>query len=190
MKDSLKFTLVAVGICAVFFIMGREIIEARSKLRQAQDQAAQEKKEKAWIQEELKITRGELFRTGRDLRTARGKLAFVNTKIKAMKNNNSILMNARIGLERKIAILQQERKTMEAKLHSLSELKKAIRQVKLEIREDRIRQREESKRQQREIDKWETARGNRGFLTKDGEDYYRPKVNVEVRPASISLNKK
>jgi len=44
-------------------------------------------------------------------------------------------------------------------------------------------------RQQKEIEKWETARGNKGFPTKDGEDYYRPKVNVEARPANISLNK-
>jgi len=79
---------------------------------------------------------------------------------------------------------------VEARIHSLSELKKAIRQVKIEIRGDRIKQRKEQIRQQEEMDKLETARGNRGFFTKNGEYFYKPKVNVDVRPANVSLNKK
>ena len=58
MKDNLKFTLLVIGIIAVFFIMGRDILETRSKLRKTQDQIVQEKKEKAWLQDELKATRG------------------------------------------------------------------------------------------------------------------------------------
>ena len=79
---------------------------------------------------------------------------------------------------------------MEAKFNSLSELKKAIHQVKLEMRADRIRQHEERVKQQKELDKWKTAMGNRGFFTKDGQRFYKPKVNVEVRPADKSLKKK
>jgi chromosome segregation ATPase len=197
MKENLKFTLLVIGIVVVFFIMGREIIETRTKLRKTQDEVAQEKKEKTWLQDELKTTRGELADTNRNLRTCQGKLGFVNKKIfllrdrnAALSSSNATLIIARQGLEHKIITLQEEKRIVEARIHSLSELKKAIRQVKIEMREDRIKQRKERIRQQEETDKWETARGNQGFLTKNGEHLYKPKVNVDVRPANVSLNKK
>jgi hypothetical protein len=189
MKDNLKFTLLAIGIIVIFFIMGREIIETRAKLRNTQSLIAQQKKEKAWLQDELRATRGNLVDTSRKLRTCQGKLYFVNKKIFALKGHNTSLIIARQGLEHKIAVLQEEKRIVEARFHSLSELKKAIRQVKVEIRDDKIRQRKEWIKQQEEIDKFETARGNRGFLTKNGEYLYKPKINIDVRPASVSLNK-
>lgn len=190
MKDNLKFTLLVIGIIAVFFIMGRDIIETRSKLRKTQDQIVQEKKEKVWLQDELKATRGELEKTDKSLRTANSKLSFVNKKIMILKDSNFSLIKTKSDLEYRIVLLTEEKKFIEAKFHSLTNLKKAIRQVKLEIRGDKIKQRQERIRLQKEIDKWETASGNQGFLTKDGEEHYRPKVNVEVKPANISLNKK
>ena len=197
MKDNLKFTLLAIGIIVIFFIMGREIIETRVRLKKTQDLIVQQKKEKIWLQEELKTTRGELAKTSRDLRTCHGKLGFVNKKISVLRVSNAALIMAREGLERKIGTLWEEKRTMEAKLRSLweekrtmeaklrslSELKKAIREAKLEIRKEKTRQ-------QKEADKWETASGNRGFLIKDGEYSYKAKVNVDVRPANASLNKK
>ncbi len=190
MKDNLKFILLIIGIAVVFFIMGREIIETRSKLKKTQDQIVQEKKEKAWLQDELKTARGELIKADKDLKIASGKLSFVNKKILGIKGANNRLIREKQGLEYKIALLQEEKRAAETKLHSLSELKKAIHYVKLDIRDDRVRRRKEWIKQQKEIDKWETALGNRGFFTKDGVDNYKPKVNIEVRPASISLNKK
>lgn len=197
MKENLKFTLLVIGIVAVFFIMGREILETRAKLRNTQDEVTQEKKEKTWLQDELKTTRGELADTNRNLRTCQGKLDFVNKKISVLRDSNASLSGsnaaliiARQGLEHKIAILQEEKRIVEARIHSLSELKKAIRQVKIEMRGDRIKQYKERIRQQEEMDKLETARGNQGFLTKNGEYFYKPKVNVDVRPANVSLNKK
>lgn len=189
MKDNLKFILLTIGIIVVFFIMGREIVETRAKLKNTQNQVVREKKEKAWLQEDLKTTKDELLRTGKDLKTCRGKLDFVNKKISALKGNNTKLIIAKEGLENKIAILVEEKRIMEAKFRSLNDLKKAIRQVKLEMRDDRMRQHEEHIRQQKETDKWETASGNHGFFTKDGELFYKPKVNVDVRPANVSLNK-
>lgn len=183
MKDNLKFTLLAIGIVVIFFIMGREIIETRARLKKTHDLMAQQKKEKIWLRDELKTTRGELVNTSRDIRTCQGKLDFVNKKISALRGNNAALIIAKEGLESRIAALQEEKRIIEAKFHSLSELRKAIRLVKLEMREEKIKQ-------QKEADKWETAGGNRGFFTKDGEPFYKPKVNVNVRPANLSLNKK
>ena len=190
MKDNLKFTLLVIGIITVFFVMGRAIIETRSMLRKTQDQIVQEKKEKAWLQDELKITRGELVKTDRNLRTANSKLSFVNKKIMVLKDNNFSLIKTKSDIEHKIALLTEEKRSIEARFHSLTDLKKAIRHVKLEIRGDKIMQRQERIRQQKETDKWETASGNRGFFTKNGDPFYKPKVNVDVRPANLSLNKK
>jgi len=190
MKDNLKFTLLIVGIVVVFFIMGREIIETKANLRKTQEQIVHEKKEKAWLQDELKTISSELTKTDRNLRATQGKLGFVNRKLIVLRGSNAELFKAREVLEGKIMVLEEEKRITEAKLYSLSELKKAIYQVKIEIRDDRIKQHEERIRQQKEIDKWETALGNQGFLTKDGEYRYKPKVNVEVRPANFNLNKK
>ncbi len=197
MKDNLKFTLLVIGIIVIFFIMGREIIETRGRLNKTQDLIVQQKKEKIWLQEELKTTRGELADTNRNLRTCHGKLGFVNKKISVLRDSNAALgssnaalITTRQGLEHKIATLQEEKRIVEAKIHSLGELKKAIRQVKIEMRGDRIKQHKERIRQQEEMDKWETARGNQGFLTKNGEQFYKPKVNVDVRPAHLNLNKR
>jgi predicted nucleic acid-binding Zn-ribbon protein len=183
MKDNLKFILITIGIILIFFAMGREIFETKAKLKKSQEQVAQDAREKAWLQDELKATKGELVRADRDLRTANSKLAFVNRKMLGVRDSNHILVNEKHGLEHKIALLEEEKRTIEARLSSLSELKKAIRQVKVEMRRDKIRQQEE-------LDKWETAMGNQGFFTKNGKENYKPKVNVEVRPASVSLNKK
>ena len=190
MKDNLKFTLLVIGIVVVFFIMGREIIETKAKLRKTQDQIVYEKKEKTWLQDELKTISTELTKTDRNLRTTQGKLGFVNRKIVVLRGSNAELIKVKESLEGKIVLIEEEKRIIEVKLHSLSELKKAIRQVKIEMRDDRIRQYEERIRQQKEIDKWKTALGNQGFLTKDGENRYKPKVNVEVRPANLSPNKK
>lgn len=183
MKDNLKFILLAIGIIVIFFIMGRDIIENRAKLRKIQNQIAQEIKEKAWIQEELKTTRIELAKTGRELRDYRNKLGFINKKIFLLRSDNASLIAVKEVLERKIAMLREEKTIMEAKFCSMSDLKKAIREVKLEISKEKTRQ-------QREADRWETASGNRGFLIKDGEYFYKTKANVYVRPANLSLNKR
>ena len=60
MKDNLKFILLIIGIAAVFFIMAREIVETKSSLRKTQSQMAQEKRDKVWLQEELKSTKGSI----------------------------------------------------------------------------------------------------------------------------------
>ena len=190
MKDNLKFALIAIGIVLVFFAMGREIFETRAKLKKSQEQVTRETKEKAWFQDELKATKSELVRADGDLRAANSKLTFVKRKMYGIKDRNHRLINEKRGLEYKISLLEEEKSAIEARLSSLSELKKAMRQVKIEIRNDKIAQRKERIRQQEELDKWETAFGNQGFFTKDGEENYKPKVNIEVKPASLSLNKK
>lgn len=190
MKDNLKFILLAIGIIMIFFIMGREIIDTRTKLRKTQDLIVQEKKEKSWFQEELKTIRGEFLNTSKKLRACQGKLDFVNKKISMLRGSNAALIMTREGLEYRMSKLQEEKRIIEARFHSFRELKKAIRQVKIEMRNDRIKLHKERIRQQEETDKWETASGNRGFFTKDGEYFYKPKVNVDVRPATVSLNKK
>ena len=98
MKENLKFTLIVIGIAAVFFIMGREIIETKTKLRKTQDEVAQEKREKTWLQDELKTTRVELADTNRNLRTCQGKLNFVNKKISLLRDSNTALSSSNAAL--------------------------------------------------------------------------------------------
>jgi hypothetical protein len=81
------------------------------------------------------------------------------------------------------AELLSDKKGLEAKLHSLKELKKAIREVKIDMRSEKQEQLLAKKQMQKEIDNDELLRGNRGILLKDGKSTYRPVIRIEVRPA-------
>ncbi|MFH0855464.1 MAG: hypothetical protein V1869_02955 [Candidatus Omnitrophota bacterium] len=64
--------------------------------------------------------------------------------------------------------LLQEKAVLEARLHSLTELKEAIKQVKREI--------------WRKNNQQGLTEGNFGFLMKDGKSTHKPVAKIEVRP--------
>ena len=114
------------------------------------------------IQNDLLLTKGELNKTKQELDAIQKKLA-------ASEAENSKLVS--------------EKKALEARFHSLKELKKAIRQVKIEMRDER-RQQSLAKRQlQKEVNVTNLIMGNRGLLCKDGKSTYKPTVKIEVHQA-------
>lgn len=182
MKGNLKFTLLVVAILVTFFVLARKLIETRAELKRSHEQIAQQIREKFEIENELKGTQSKLARTEFDLRHSRHKLGFVDKKLRLVKNDNAELRRVKFSLKERIFLLEKEKEVMEARLHDLNELKKAIYEVKREIRQQKIAR-------QKDLDARELELGNRGFIVKDGKPFTPPKVKIEVRPAGLSLKK-
>jgi uncharacterized protein YoxC len=91
----------------------------------------------------------------------------------------SLLKAENEALKDKTAELTSDNETMKAKLSSIAELKKAIREFRRQI--GKVGKEIQQKTQEgREI----LAAGNRGFLVKDGKSTATPKaVKIEVTPA-------
>lgn len=85
-------------------------------------------------------------------------------------------------LEQVVASLEKEKEAIEAKLHSLAELRKSIHQVKIEMHQQRVQEYLARKERQKKIDAQRLANGNRGFLIKERISTFKPKVKIEVNP--------
>lgn len=204
MKGIFKFVLLIAAILFTFFILAKDLVETKAKLRKSQEQVAQEqleklefkdrvtevnraldevqgalaqeRKEKEELHGKLRETQEKLVKTEESLQEARNNLRSVTKKMTILGNNNLELKQAKNEIEKKLSLLNQEKQAIEARLHSLSELKKATHEVKIEIRQKKIETFKEN-------DSKKLAEGNRGFLVRDKKVYFKPKVNIEVRPA-------
>lgn len=123
---------------------------------------------KSNLQRKLSFTQRELDKIREELDTTQKQLNEVNSKLVASETNNAKLVS--------------EKRTLEARLHSLKELKKAIRQVKIEMYNERQQQSLAKRQLRKEIDATKLLTGNRGLLCKDGKSTYKPIVKIEVHP--------
>ena len=175
MKQSVKILLIALAGVAlilnvvVYFLLVDKFIRTKNELVESRAQLSQEQYEKQLLQIELGKTKEQLQKVEAELESTQRELNIVNKKL--------------TGIEKDNLALREEKERLEAKLHSLVELKKAIRQVKLEYHQQKVQEYLARRKQQEEIDARELAQGNRGFLVKDGCSIYQPKVIIEVRPA-------
>lgn len=146
-------------------------IELNNKRLQLNDMQAQmnlERTAKVSLQKEFFATKNELDKVKIELDNTQKQLNDVNNKLAVTESNNAKLLD--------------EKKALESKLHSLKELKEAIRGVKREMWQERYQQILAEKEIQKEIDTKKLAEGNRGFLLKEGKPTYKPVVRIEVRP--------
>lgn len=178
MKSSVKVWLIvllvvlAVGVIFVswrYFWAVNKLVKTETELEQSRLQLFKELQEKQQLQNELKETRGQLHEIKIELENTKKELTLVNTRL--------------LGVEKYSKELLQKKQRLEEKLHSLKELKGAIRQVKLDNQQQKVQQYLINKRHQEAIDAQKLAQGNRGFLIKDGRTLFKPKIKIEVKAA-------
>jgi len=151
-----------------FIVTVNDLKKEREELKKAKIQMIEERRE---LQSQIdKITK--------ELEAARFELK----KISTLEKENADLIQVKKELEEKVTSLEKEKQDLEAKLHSLPELKKAIRQVKIEKHEQKAKEHLAKKQQQKELDAQGIATGNRGFVIKDSKSTYKPRVIIEVFP--------
>lgn len=102
-------------------------------------------------------------------------LTGAKSKITTLEKTNYDLLAMQQELKNRVGLIAQEKEALEAKLNSLDELKKAIRDLKLKIRQERL-----AAHKQRE-DK-QIVEGNRGYLIYQGVSTIKGKVKIEVTP--------
>ncbi len=98
-------------------------------------------------------------------------------RLASLKMENEALKEKELQLNAEIANLSQENSILKAKLSSIPELKKAIKEVKLRMRKMSASLKSKTKTVYRLIE------GNRGYLIKDGKTTAPARVRIEVRPA-------
>jgi len=171
----MKKAIVKIGLITLIVLLisvsGWLAIKVNQKRLDVENLKAQlslERSLKEAIQKEFFSTKDELDKVKTELDNTQKQLNEVNHKLAAAQSNNAKLI--------------EEKKALEARLHSLRELKQAIGQVKQEMWQERYRQLLAKKEMQKEIDACKLAEGNRGFLLKDSKPTYKPTVKIEVRP--------
>lgn len=128
------------------------------------------------LKDELKANTDKLTQLDTDLLNAQKSIEQLTTQIALAKAENTAIREERDNLALGLTQVSQERDTLKAGLNSLPELKKRIKEVKLEIRKAKAVVREITKERR-------VIEGNRGFLVKNGESTYPiTKIKIEVMP--------
>ena len=129
--------------------------------------------------------RANLRRNEEALDHSRVEIAVLIEKVKLLQEGTFSLTEKMDSLNRDKRLLQikllsvtKEKEELGAKLNSIKELKKIIRQLGIEAREKRIRR-------SKEMDDIELLKGNRGYLIVNGKSTMRPRIEIKVLPADL-----
>lgn len=172
------FAIIAVGSWQLITVR-KDFNIAVTRIETIQNEIARERQEKEEYKLQAADLNSKLKTANEELKTARSRLK----KLSALEADNAGLLQTRQQLAKKIADLEEEKRLINIKLHSLKELKKLVRQAKIEIRDEKIRKEMEREQIQKELDAQKTSMGNKGFLMQNGKSSYKPSVNIEVKPA-------
>ncbi len=190
-KTNNKDILIVFLICILLFSLwqfisiNKELKLSQNKLQHIQTKIDQEKKEKEQYKLQADNLNLSLESANTQLEVANKQLTLAKTqleKLDILEADKADLLLVKQELEQKILNLENEKQVIEAKLHSLTELRKFVRQVKNEIHEQNIQQYLARKQQQKEFDEQEALIGNRGFITKGSKSTYKATIRIEVKP--------
>lgn len=123
----------------------------------------------------LRASEEKLAKLGADFASAAKTIEDLNSFISIAEAEITALREENKGLEFELGNASQAKEALEARMSSVTELKKAIRQLKVHMRQVKVGKK-------KNIDAQKAIQGNRGFLTKDGKFTYPAKVKIEVTP--------
>jgi len=124
--------------------------------------------EKNTLDLQLKDTLAQLKQVTDELNNTKGRVV-------TLEKTNSDLIAIQQELQDKVGVIAKEKEVLEAKLNSLDELKKAIRDLKIKLRQERIAARQQRQEQQ-------IIEGNHGYLVYQGVSTIKGKIKIEVIP--------
>ena len=132
------------------------------------------------LKDELKTNTDKFAQLDANLQNSRKTIDDLTTQIALSKAENTALSEEKDKLSLDLIRVSQERDTLRVRLSSVPELKKAIKEVKVQIHKAKVIIREITKKRIIIV-------GNRGFLVKNGENTFPiSKIKIEVMPASSS----
>lgn len=192
LKIVLTVMLVSITLFSVFkyllilkekYVLLKSLDEAKGQVLALEQAIDKEKEiqnalsqENLALKNELKANIDKLTQLDADLLNAQKSIEELTAQITLAKAENTALREEKDNLALGLTQVSQERDTLKARLNSLPELKKRIKEVKLEIRKTKAVVREITKERR-------VIEGNRGFLVKNGESTYPiTKIKIEVMP--------
>ncbi len=142
------------------------------KLGEEKELNAQLNGEVSEIKDYLRASKERLAKLFADYGQAQKTIEDLNSKFSILKSENTALRDEKEKLDTQLTQVSQEKNSLKAKLSSITELKKRIRELKRQMRRVTAH-----KPKARKI-----IEGNRGFLIKNGKPTYPAKIKIEVIP--------
>lgn len=133
--------------------------------------------ENSGIKEHLRASKKRLTELFAEYEGIQKKMEHLNSQVALLKAENTAL----IEKENKLAQLSQENDSLKARLSSIPELKKAIKELKGQMHKA-------GKEIKQGIKPGKIIEGNRGFLIKDGKFTYPATLKIEVIPVPQKNN--
>jgi len=132
--------------------------------------------ENATLKDELK----KLAQVDENLQNSQKTIEQLTSQIALSRAENTALREEKNGLSLELTQVSHERDTLKAQLSSVPELKKKIKEVKLQIHKAKAMIREIAKKRR-------VIEGNRGYLMKNGKFTFPiSKIKIEVMPVPTS----
>jgi len=152
----------------------KQAIEKERELQKALSQ------ENLTLKDELKTNTDKLTQLDVDLQNSQKTIEQLTSQIALSQAENTALREEKDKLTLELAQISQGRDTLKARLSSVPELKKTIKEVKVQIRKTKVMMREITKKRR-------VIEGNCGFLIKNGKTTFPiTKIKIEVIPVPLS----
>lgn len=136
------------------------------------------KQEKSALSGSLQEAEGKIFRLEEKNAGAQERIVSLLKDIKGLQEKITWSKEEKNQLEEKVSILGERNARLDTKLSSIPELKKAIKELKLQMRKIHPKPALKIKRYSEEV-----FEGNSGYLIKDGVATYRPRFTIKVESA-------
>lgn len=147
------------------------LTEILKKERELEEKLIQEK---AAVKADLQVSQERLAKLATDFQQVQNFVEQLNSENTALKTENDNLKDEQYSLNNKLIQMTQENDSFKARLGSLVELKKAIRELKQKMRSKTHGEIKEKTQPER------IREGNRGYLIKSGKTTYPSKAKIEV----------
>jgi len=152
----------------------QNLLQELEKEKELQQKISQEN---SALKDNIRLSEEKLAKLDADFAQAQKAIEQLNSKFALLKAENTALIEKNSRVNNKLTQVSQEKDTLQVKLSSIAELKKAIKELKRQMCKVGMVIKEKVRTNK-------IIEGNRGFLIKDGKFTYPAKVKIEVTPAS------
>jgi chromosome segregation ATPase len=157
---------------------GQALMQTLEKERELEQKLTQENSE---LQNKLNVSEEKLTKLNEDFAQVQDVIEQLNSQVSGLIAENTTLKEKEDKLIRELTRVYHDKKGLQARLSSITELKKAIKELKKQVYRVGTEVKEKIKAKNTAI-----REGNLGFLIKNGKSTYPAKVKIEVKPLSIS----
>ena len=130
------------------------------------------------LNQKLQLNEEKLAKLKVGIRLASEKIKQLSYNASMLKAENMALREEEAGLKAQLIQINQENNNLKARIGSAAELKKALKELKIQM--GKVRRQIKDKGKAKKI-----TEGNHGFLVKNGQPTHLTTVTIEVNPAAV-----